>query len=63
MSLAQGDQILLTRAVFDSARQALKGEELGSLTELRWLEHGPYRLKGIEELVDICEVGEVGGGA
>jgi class 3 adenylate cyclase/TolB-like protein/tetratricopeptide (TPR) repeat protein len=60
MSVAQGDQILLTRAVFDSARQALKGEDLGELKELRWLDHGPYRLKGIEELVDICEVGEVG---
>src|SRR5215831_2685224 len=62
MSLAQGGQILLTRAVFDSARQALKGEELQGLNELEWLDHGPYVLKGIEEPVDICEVGEVGAG-
>jgi WD40 repeat protein/serine/threonine protein kinase/class 3 adenylate cyclase len=62
MSLAQGGQILLSRATFDSARQALKGEELGDLNELRWLDHGPYVLKGIEEPVDICEVGEVGVG-
>lgn len=60
MSLAQGGQILLTRAVFDSARQALKGEELHGLNELQWLDHGPYVLKGIEEPVDICEAGEVG---
>jgi WD40 repeat protein/serine/threonine protein kinase/class 3 adenylate cyclase len=59
MSLAQGRQILLTRAVFDSARQALKGEELQGLNDLQWLDHGPYVLKGIEEPVDICEVGEV----
>lgn len=62
MSLAQGGQILLTRAVFDSARQALKGEELHGLNELQWHDHGPYVLKGIEEPVDICEVGEVGMG-
>jgi class 3 adenylate cyclase/dienelactone hydrolase len=62
MSLAQGGQILVTRAVFDSARQALKGEEFHKLHELRWLDHGPYLLKGIEEPVDICEVGEVGVG-
>jgi WD40 repeat protein/serine/threonine protein kinase/class 3 adenylate cyclase len=59
MSLAQGGQILLTRATFDSARQALKGEELGGLNQLQWLDHGPYLLKGIEEPADICEVGEV----
>src|SRR5215831_17350892 len=62
MSLAQGGQILLTRVVFDSARQALKGEELLGLNEVQWLDHGPYVLKGIEEPVDICEVGEVGMG-
>jgi serine/threonine-protein kinase len=63
MSLAQGGQILLTRLVFDSARQALKGEELHGLNALQWLDHGPYVLKGIEEAVEICEVGEVGVGA
>jgi serine/threonine protein kinase/class 3 adenylate cyclase/dienelactone hydrolase len=63
MSLARRGQILLTRAVFDSARQALKGEELQGLNELQWLDHGPYVLKGNEEPVDICEVGDVGGGA
>jgi serine/threonine-protein kinase len=62
MSLAKGGQILLSRAVFDSARQALKGEELNGLNELQWLDHGPYLLKGIDEPVDICEVGEVGVG-
>jgi serine/threonine-protein kinase len=62
MSVAQAGQILLSRAVFDSARQALKGEELHGLNELQWLDHGPYLLKGIDEPVDICEVGEAGVG-
>jgi serine/threonine protein kinase/class 3 adenylate cyclase len=62
MSLAEGGQVLLTSAVFDTARQAIKGEELPGLKELQWLNHGPYVLKGIEEEVTICEVGEVGMG-
>jgi WD40 repeat protein/serine/threonine protein kinase/class 3 adenylate cyclase len=60
MSLAQGGQILLTRAAFDSARQSLKGEEIGGLGELSWLNHGPYLLKGLDEPVEICEVREAG---
>jgi len=62
MGLAQGGQILLTRAVFDSARQALKGEDIPGVGQLSWLNHGLYQLKGIEEAVEICEVGEVGAG-
>jgi len=58
MSLAQGDQILLTRAVFDSARQTLKGEDIPGVGRLSWLNHGPFLLKGIEEPVEICEVYE-----
>jgi len=62
MGLAQGGQILLTRAVFDSARQALKGEDIPGVGPLNWLNHGLYQLKGIEAAVEICEVGEVGAG-
>jgi class 3 adenylate cyclase len=50
MGLAQGGQILLTRAVFDSARQALKGEELDELTELKWLNHGLTCLRELRNL-------------
>jgi serine/threonine protein kinase len=57
-SLGQADQILLSRFPFDSARQALKGEELHGIEALSWLNHGPYRLKGVEEPLEICEVGE-----
>ncbi|MBI2928400.1 MAG: tetratricopeptide repeat protein [Verrucomicrobia bacterium] len=60
MSLARGGQILLTRAVFDSARQVLKGEDLEGVGQLSWLNHGRYQLQGIDEPVEICEVVETG---
>jgi WD40 repeat protein/class 3 adenylate cyclase len=60
MSLAKGGQILLTRGVFDSARQVLKGEDIQGIGPLEWLNHGPYSLKGIEEPVEVCEVRETG---
>lgn len=67
MSLAQAGQVLMTRSVFDSARQVLKGEGIAGFEELNpdqkaaplvWLNHGPYLLKGLEEPVEICEVRE-----
>jgi class 3 adenylate cyclase/tetratricopeptide (TPR) repeat protein/tRNA A-37 threonylcarbamoyl transferase component Bud32 len=59
-SLGQGDQILMTRFPFDAARQALRGEELQELETLSWLSHGSYLMHGIEEPLEICEVGEAG---
>jgi WD40 repeat protein/serine/threonine protein kinase/class 3 adenylate cyclase len=60
MSLAEGGQILLTRGAFDSARQVLKGEDLRGVGPLSWASHGPYLLKGVDEPVEVCEVGEAG---
>ncbi|KAF0125494.1 MAG: serine/threonine protein kinase bacterial [Elusimicrobia bacterium] len=59
-SLAEGGQILCTHAVFDNARQALKGRELKDLALLVWLNHGPYKMKGVEDPIDVYEVGEEG---
>ena len=56
MGLAGARQILMTRFAFDSARQVLRGEEVAGREPLRWLNHGPYLLKGVEEPVEICEV-------
>ncbi|MBI2927584.1 MAG: protein kinase [Verrucomicrobia bacterium] len=56
MGLAGANQILLTRSAFDNARAALRGEDLPGVGELRWANHGPYLLKGIDEPVEICEV-------
>jgi serine/threonine-protein kinase len=61
MSLGQENQILMSRFAFDNARQILKGQELDGIGELSWLNHGDYRLEGVEDPVEICEVGESGG--
>ena len=45
MSLAKAGQILMTRAVFDSARQVLKGEDIEGATQVERLNLGAYRLK------------------
>jgi serine/threonine-protein kinase len=60
MSLAKAGQVLMTRAVFDSARQVLKGEDIPGVGPLEWLNHGPYLLKGLDEPLEICEVREKG---
>jgi len=58
MGLASADQILTTRGVFNNARTILRGLEIGDLCTLSWLSHGPYVMKGIEEPLEVCEVGE-----
>lgn len=59
MSLAVGRQTLLSNTAFDMARRAAVGTESG-LGELRWLAHGGYLLKGVEEPVEVYEVGVEG---
>jgi class 3 adenylate cyclase len=56
-SLAEGGQTLMTRSVFDNARAV---EQFGQLKPLSWLNHGPYKVKGLDETVEICEAGETG---
>ncbi|MHB8862954.1 MAG: protein kinase domain-containing protein [Pirellulaceae bacterium] len=60
MDLAQGDQILLSRAVFDDARAILGPDDFPEFAALAWRNHGPYRFKGVEESHEVCEVGEEG---
>ncbi|HPW55685.1 MAG: protein kinase [Thermoanaerobaculaceae bacterium] len=60
MSLAQGGQTLMTRATFDVARRAAVGLEL-PVAEVRWVAHGSYLLKGVEEPVEVFEVGDAAG--
>ena len=59
-ALGGADQISMGRFVFDSARQVLKGEDLTAFDPLLWLNHGPYAMKGVEEPLNVCEVGEEG---
>ena len=56
MSLAEGRQTLLTRGAFDLARRASVAGELAS-PEVHWLAHGTYVLKGVEEPLELFEVG------
>lgn len=61
MSVARGNQIFCSRAVYDSARGSLRGNP--DLSETLWVRHGLYLLKGSDDPVEICEVGtaELGG--
>jgi TolB-like protein/class 3 adenylate cyclase len=54
MSLAGNGRILLTRAAYDFARRGAVGTK--DEAPLRWAEYGRYRLAGIEEPVEVCEV-------
>jgi TolB-like protein/class 3 adenylate cyclase/Tfp pilus assembly protein PilF len=56
MAVAGVNQILMTRFVFDTARQVLRGIEVSGTAELRWLNHGLYLFKGLEEPIEVCEV-------
>ncbi len=57
MGLAEKGRILLTRAVFDDARQALGPDEGAALA---WRAYGRYLLQGIDEPVEIHGVGREG---
>ena len=56
MSLAAGRQTLLTRSAFDLARRGVVDLEVGD--ELHWLAHGRYLLDGVDEPIEIFEVGQ-----
>ena len=59
MRLAGARQTLISRGVIDLARRAAVGA--ADLPEgLRWMEHGRYRMKGVEEPVEVFEVGVEG---
>ena len=60
MSLGRGGQILLTRGPFDEARPFVREHppiEDETAPALSWLAHGPYRMKGRDEPMEIFEVG------
>ena len=59
MALARGGQTLLTRSAFDLARRAAAGLE-GFGESLRWLAHGSYLFKGVDEPIEVYEVGPEG---
>ncbi len=63
MGMADGGQVLLTREVFDEARQSLTavpGVPAKEQGKLGWEAHGAYFLKGVEGAQEVFEVGERG---
>ena len=60
MSLAQGDQILLSQFAFVNAQQMLEGFDFDGLGTLAWRTYGPFVVKGVDMPIDIYEVGEAG---
>jgi serine/threonine protein kinase len=54
--LAEPGQILITRNAFDLARQL----PVPGFDKIQWLAHGSYELEGVEEPLDLCEVGVEG---
>ena len=67
MSLAEGRQTLITRGIYDMARRSVVGADpesspgskrgISAARRLRWLAHGSYVFKGIQEPVEVFEVG------
>ena len=58
MALARGGQTLISRGVYDMARRGTVG--VGILEQMSWLDHGSYDFKGVEEPVEVFEVGKEG---
>ncbi len=55
MSVALGGQTLLTRGAFELCRRAAVGADWAR--GLSWVHHGRYLLKGVDEPVELFEVG------
>jgi adenylate cyclase len=61
MSLAGQGRILLTRTAYDFARRGAVGH--ADEAALRWAVHGPYRMAGVDDPVEVCEVATAGADA
>jgi CHASE2 domain-containing sensor protein/class 3 adenylate cyclase len=64
MDLALGNQILLSRAIWDDARRNVRAHPPidggKKAPEIEWRAHGRYLLKGTEEPMEVFEVGARG---
>jgi TolB-like protein/class 3 adenylate cyclase/tetratricopeptide (TPR) repeat protein len=58
MSLGGDGRILLTRTAYDFARRAVVGTSEEAL--MRWVVHGRYRVAGVEDPLEVCEVAAPG---
>ncbi len=64
MDLGLGRQILMTRSIFDDARHFVRShpeaKNAPDCSEIEWKAHGRYSFKGVEEPMEVFEVGIVG---
>ena len=61
MDLAEGGQILLTRAVYEDARNHVREHpDPAAEVDLCWVSHGHYEFKGNSEPMELFEVGPEG---
>lgn len=58
--LGLGGQVLCSREIFDNARTILHEGETDGTGAVIWLSHGAYRFKGLEDPIDIYEIGREG---
>lgn len=58
MGLAGGRQTLMSRGAYELAQRALA--HATDLPNIKWMSHGLYRMKGVAEPMEICEVGVEG---
>lgn len=58
-SLADGGHTLMSGVAFENAKMMIGDEPMDGLSEIAWVNHGPYQLKGVPRPVSICEVGEI----
>jgi tetratricopeptide (TPR) repeat protein/class 3 adenylate cyclase len=60
MSLGGADQVLLTRAAHEEAKKELEGRSIPGVERIAWRSHGRYHFKGLDEPLELFEVGEEG---
>ncbi len=60
MSLARGGQTLLTSTAHELARRAARADPELDSDGIGWTGHGRYRLQGVENAVEVFEVGRRG---
>ena len=58
LSMAIADQTLLTRSVFELARGAASRNGETVSPGVQWIAHGLYSLEGLDEPIEVFEVGE-----
>jgi tetratricopeptide (TPR) repeat protein/class 3 adenylate cyclase len=60
MSTGGPDQILMSRPAHDQAKMSQEGWSVPGLGAVAWRAYGPYHFKGLEEPLELFEVGEEG---